>query len=182
MKRVLVDVDDTIENLLEAWVAYLNKKYNLEVKPEDCFDWDMSYLFPMLTSKQIFEVLGDEDLWKSVKPKDGSAFYLERLQNEGFDIVLVTSSEYFNIRPKIEFVLQKYFKFIPLKNIIVTSRKQLIKGNVLVDDYIKNLEGGDYQKILVNCYHNRLVDTTGTDIIRANTWKEIYTIIHLMLD
>lgn len=38
-KTITIDVDDTIEDLLGAWVNYLNRKHNLSVKKKDITDW-----------------------------------------------------------------------------------------------------------------------------------------------
>ncbi|MBO5639771.1 MAG: hypothetical protein J5916_07690 [Oscillospiraceae bacterium] len=60
---------------------------------------------------------------------------------------------------------------------IITSRKQLIRGDVLIDDGIHNLEGGAYIKILMTAPHNRNYDAEANGMIRAHHWAEIEEII-----
>lgn len=38
---ILVDMDDTIENLAEAWVAYLNARHQTSTNLSDITDWDI---------------------------------------------------------------------------------------------------------------------------------------------
>ena len=45
-KIVLCDADDTIENLCETWVNYLNNQYGTKVLAENVVDWDVSKFFP----------------------------------------------------------------------------------------------------------------------------------------
>ena len=45
-KIVLCDADDTIENLCETWVDYLNFQYGTNVTASDVVDWDISKFFP----------------------------------------------------------------------------------------------------------------------------------------
>ena len=51
---ILVDMDDTIENLAEAWVAYLNARHQTSTNLSDITDWDISKAFPTLTKEQVY--------------------------------------------------------------------------------------------------------------------------------
>lgn len=51
---ILVDMDDTIENLAEAWVAYLNARHQTSTNLSDITDWDISKAFPALTKEQVY--------------------------------------------------------------------------------------------------------------------------------
>ena len=53
---ILVDMDDTMEELLPAWVVYLNNKYHTNVNPNGITDWDIENFFPELTKEQVFEL------------------------------------------------------------------------------------------------------------------------------
>ena len=41
---ILIDMDDTLEDLLGAWVSYLNTQYGTNVHKEDIRQWDISCL------------------------------------------------------------------------------------------------------------------------------------------
>ena len=57
---VLCDADDTIENLYETWVNYLNFQYGTNVAASDVVDWDISKFFPELTKEQIYAPIYDK--------------------------------------------------------------------------------------------------------------------------
>ena len=59
----------------------------------------------------------------------------------------------------------------------MTRRKQLIRGDVLIDDGIHNLEGGAYKKILFTAPHNRHYDAEAHGMTRVNNWEEAVRII-----
>ena len=40
--RILIDMDDTIELLLNAWLAKVNRIYGRHVSYEDVTNWDVS--------------------------------------------------------------------------------------------------------------------------------------------
>lgn len=75
-------------------------------------------------------------------------------------------------------LLFRRFPFISWDQVIITSRKQLIKGDVLIDDGIHNLEGGDYIKILMTAPHNRDYDAEANGMIRVYNWKQIEEVIN----
>ena len=54
---VLVDMDDTIVDLLSRWVSFLNETHGLSVNPEEITDWNISLFFPTLTKEQVFAPL-----------------------------------------------------------------------------------------------------------------------------
>lgn len=53
---ILIDMDDTIESLLKAWVSGVNRKYGRSVSYEDVDSWDVSAAFPGLTHEQVYAV------------------------------------------------------------------------------------------------------------------------------
>lgn len=69
---ILVDMDDTIENLMPAWVDWLNEKHGTSVSVEDVTEWNVSKFFPTLTRSEVYAPLSDDDFWKTVTPKDGA--------------------------------------------------------------------------------------------------------------
>ena len=179
---ILLDMDDVLENLLETWVSVLNDKYDLSVDTEDIVDWDMKKAFPSLTGTQIFEPLHTEDFWKKVEPVDGAVEYLEKLLLDGHKLFLVTSSHPDTMIWKKQHIIDKYFPMFTYDNIIITNCKQMIKGDVLVDDYHENLIDGDYEKILVDAPYNRLFDEKSHGMRRVCTWEEIYKCIQELSD
>lgn len=174
---VLIDVDDTIENLCEEWCNYLNRKYGTMVTYKDVTEWDMSKFFPGLTKEQVYEPLHSEELWQYIRPKPGAVEYVKNLIDDGFNVYLCTSTDYRNVKVKYEEVIHKYFPYISWKQVIVTDKKQLINADFLVDDGVHNLEGGNYEKILMSAPHNQSYDAEANNMFRADTWETVYSLI-----
>ena len=95
----------------------------------------------------------------------------------GHEVFIVTATPYESVTDKMTEVLFRYFPFLTWKQLIITSRKQLIRGDVLIDDGVHNLEGGDYVKILMTAPHNRNYDAEANGMIRVQTWAEIEEVI-----
>ena len=174
---ILIDMDDTIESLLKAWVNGVNRKYGRSVSCEDVTSWDVSAAFPGLTREEVYAVPLEQGFWKTVEPIPGAAEAIQRFMDAGHEVFIVTATPYESVTEKMTDVLFRYFPFLTWKQLIITSRKQLIRGDVLIDDGVHNLEGGDYVKILMTAPHNRNYDAEANGMIRVQTWAEIEEVI-----
>ena len=105
--------------------------------------------------------------------------WVKTMWKEGYKIFVCTNTHWKNVKFKIKHVLLKYFDFIPWRNVIITSYKQMLKADYLIDDAVHNLRGGEYKKLLFNKPHNAKFNAAGTDIVRVDNWKEIYNYISL---
>lgn len=174
---ILIDIDDTIEYLCRAWVKWLNDRYGTNVQYDDVTDWDISSFFPTLTREQVFEPLHREDFWELVEPMPDAIEYVRKLMDEGNNVYLCTTTDYRNVRPKFESIIQRHFPYISWNQVIVASNKQMINADVLVDDGTHNLEGGKYFGIVFTASHNKGYDAEAHGFSRANNWREVYGII-----
>lgn len=171
---VLVDMDDTIEGLAKAWADYLNLRHGTSVSPTELTDWEVWKFFPTLSKEAVYAPLYEDEFWDWVEPLAGASYFLQKLVEDGHKLYIVTASNYQSLRAKMKKVLFRYFPFLKWEDVIVTYHKQLINGDVLVDDGLHNLVGGKYHKLLMSCPHNLSFDTAGTDIIRVDNWAEAY--------
>lgn len=174
---ILVDMDDTIEYLLRDWLAWLNDRHGTHVTEDDIHDYDLTKAFPGLTPDQVYAPLYFHDLWEHLTPVPGASKALEMLQEDGHEIYIVTSSNFSTIKTKIAYILHRYFPFIDDDHVIIARKKQMIRGDVLIDDAPHNLVGGEYLKIMPTAAHNRDFDAESAGIIRAENWAEIYETI-----
>lgn len=173
---LLFDADDVLENLLECWVAVLNSRYGTSVTASEITTWDVSIAFPDLTWNQVYEPLIGDEIWNALSPKPGSQRILKQLQYEGFEIYIVTATDYRNCKVKFD-KLKEMFPFLDVRNFIVAHNKQMVYGDILVDDNPKNLIGGHYYGILYDAPHNRNFDCEQAGITRVHNFDEVYAAI-----
>ena len=176
-KTILIDMDDTIEFLTEAWCRWLDAKYNLNTKPEDIKSWDIAKYFHGLTKAQVFEPTLQKEFWDTVRPRQDAMLYIKKLVDEGHHVCICTASDYRTLVYKYEAIIEKYFPYLTWDNMIILKVKQMLKGDYLIDDGVHNLIGGEYKKILMSRPHNGNFDAEGNGMIRVNNWEEIYKII-----
>ena len=94
---ILIDMDDTIEQLLMAWVRKCNAKYGYNVAYEDIREWNVAKAYPGLTREQVYGITYEPGFWASVDPVPGAAETLQRLMARGHEIFIVTATEYEHI-------------------------------------------------------------------------------------
>lgn len=178
-KILLVDLDDTLEDFCPAWINKLNEKYGGNYSLDDVKDWEISNIYPNLTKEEKLSVLYEPGFWDTVKPKEGAQHYLKLLQDERYDIFIVTATDYRTVKEKVEKVIDKYFPFINHDHIVISFHKYLLNGDVLIDDNVNNLKDGNYIKILFTAPHNKSYEAVWpyTYIYRVNSWEECYQLI-----
>lgn len=174
---ILVDMDDTIEQLLEAWVKRANEKYHRNVSVDEITGWNVSAPYTGISREEIYGVIYEPGFWAGVKPMPGAAEALKHFMDEGHQVYIVTATEIEHVEEKMKQLLFRYFPFLCWKQVIITGRKQMIRGDVLIDDGIHNLEGGSYRKILFSAPHNRSYDAEANDMIRVHGWDDVVRII-----
>jgi 5'(3')-deoxyribonucleotidase len=170
-------MDEVLNTLLESWVEYLNARFGKNAKAEDINAWDLRCIYPDLTDEEVNSPLYDGVFWEMVRVKPHSVEALKEMVDDGHEVFIVTAQlVYQTIPEKMDWLFEK-FPYLLWDNVIITRRKQLVKGDVLIDDAVHNLEGGDYMKILMDCPNNRRYDAEGNGMYRVYDLKEAYRII-----
>ena len=120
---ILVDMDDVLEQLVEAIVKYNNTHYGTNVRAYDVVEWNLANAFPTLTRELVYSPEYDEDFWATVEPMPGAEKVLRRLLDEGHEVYVVTASTYETLRQKMDVLLLQ--NFLSIKAIIPTIRKRI---------------------------------------------------------
>ena len=151
---ISVDFDSTLNNLLEAWVYYINK----EEKPsklytiQDIIKWDDKILH------RNKEFIKNRLLYKKVKVLIGAKEFIKELRKLD-EVQIVSITPNYHIEPKMEFI-KKHFGSVPII-FMEKDKYKFTKSSLLIDDNLNNLE--EHQK-----YNN------GKCIVFSNKEKYVY--------
>lgn len=168
--RILFDLDNVLDNLTELWIKSLNVRHGLQV---DIKEYDMRKAFPSLTEKEIYEPLDSGELFYLMTPIENSQEYLKKLIDEKHGVYILTASHYKALQAKISWI-KYFFPFVKWDHVIISGKKQLINGDILVDDCPDNLIGGKYRGILLNYPWNSGFPNQKYNIERAYDFKDVY--------
>lgn len=174
MKRltILVDADDVIDDLLPAWLAVLNRMSGQSLEPEDITDWNIQKFYPTLPADTVYAVPSGPEFWDLVGAVPGAEDGLKALLDAGHQVRIVTASHYSTLHLKIPRLLQ-LFPFLSWDNFIVTDNKTLVRGDIMVDDNLRNLRDPSKFNILFDRPHNRALREEENGVVRAHDWNDV---------
>ncbi len=169
-----LDLDGTINNMLEFWLRWLNNTHNTNVQVKDVVEWDISKVYPNLTTAEIYKPLETPEFWSEVSIQEDAVQVIERLRQENHKIYIITSSHYAILPEKLKRCLFANISFLSKEDVIVTYDKSLIRCDLLLDDAEHNLIGFQGIRVLFDAPYNK--QATIFDF-RVSSWKEFYILI-----
>lgn len=173
---ILVDLDDVLINTRQAWVKYLNNKYNRSVVVQDINKIDSYY--SDLSYQDIQGAFRDQDFWKTVTVVQGAKQALYRLMSDGHQIYICTASTYFTLKQKLQDLVFKEFPFLSWQNFIVCQNKKMINCDFIIDDTITNINGHNGKSILLSTMYNKNIRLSEyTNVSKFENWNDIYNYI-----
>lgn len=181
MFTVAIDFDGVLNNLPEVWCKYLNDMYYTNQKSEQVDvprNYNMSLNFPKLSHENISWPLHKDNFWEKVGYKDSGEKKLVdvlRFEFPFINVIIVTATDPEHWTSKYEHCFRRLFPGFPKKNIILTSRKDLIKCNILVDDNPEYLRASSAYKILMSAPYN-IDNTVDVDSV-CNNCEEVLNVI-----
>jgi len=128
---------DTHENLLRLY----NKDFDDTVSKSDITEWNLASFVKPEAKTKIFDYLFSEGFYDNVKPNKDFIEAAKRNIELGHTVGVATAcnNNVTMISGKLAW-LEKHCPFIDLKNLIIVDNKGLLKGDLLVDDKLQNLE------------------------------------------
>ena len=154
-KIIKIDCDGVLRDILPSMCMVYNDHYDDNLTPEDITDFDIDKIFTKCPNPYEFFFKEHVNFLYSNSPKcKKSKEAMDLLHEKGYYIIIVSS------QPSFE---NKYYTLNWLKDndiyydsICFTKEKQLITGDIVVDDYGKNLSKcNELEKILIDAPHNK---------------------------
>ena len=124
--------------------------------------------FPEEHQAMIRERLGEPGFFRHLPVMEDSVDVLRRL-NEKYEVFIVSAAMEFpnSLKDKYDWLME-HFPFFTWRQLALTGSKDLVSGDFMIDDHVKNLRGFRGKPYLYTSAHN--LNVTGYD--RINDWKE----------
>ena len=175
---ICVDVDSVLNDLMEKTIVMYNNRYNAKLSLEDFTDYDIFKDLPYNDAENFIALWQEEELWKSLAPRNGAQRGVKKLVEDGHSVFLATATHHKNFSWKVEW-LQHYFGMVPTKNIICICNKGLLNCDVLIDDYAENLLANKLcHRVLFDCCWNQGVYDDIHLMTRVHNWDEIIEVVN----
>lgn len=173
---IAVDIDNVLNNLTEKVIELYNADAAdcLKLSDIQCYSIE-SYMNPAYYHKLDYYFSCAAVL---AKTQPGAVECVKRLQNDGHTIFFVTSTTCDALAKKFDW-LRRNFGNISENQVVKLNNKQLFECDVMIDDYIGNLTGGKYKKIVLNQPWNTMKQEFDKllGLHRAQKWDDIYRLI-----
>ena len=177
-----VDIDGTINNLMEKTIEMYNNRYGTHYTIDDCTNYDFNQCFPHEVADKFKEFFTCKELWDSLSPVKNSQWALKKFVEKGYDVYLTTATNPINFSWKIAW-LKRYFPFIPEGNVIRINNKGLLNVDVLIDDCVDQLISNIHcHRICVDRPWNQDVWDEVYGFNRCGNWNEIYEVVNKIFE
>lgn len=171
----LFDLDGVCCNLMKKWLRVYNRDYNDQLTTAAITEWEWQRFVKPECGKRIYRYLNRPGFFADLEPIEGCVQSLDRLSNL-CELVVVTASPKTAAGDKMRWV-ERHLPMVPRGNIVVTYRKDLVRGDFMMDDAPKNLRNHPATRILLDYPYNRDFH----DCHRVHSWAEAEALIYRLV-
>jgi 5'(3')-deoxyribonucleotidase len=173
--RILIDLDGVCADFYGRLLDMYNNDFDDDLTRSEITTWALAPAFRKATREQIRSYMSVPGFWSELQPIEGAVETLYGLHNDGHDLVVVSAAPGDSViagKEKFQWV-HKHIEFLPHDNIILASRKELVRGDMLFDDGPHNTEVFPGMTCMMDAPYNR----EGTSDFRVKTWAEFKRLI-----
>lgn len=165
-KRLIVDMDGVLSDIYSQYLSYEFK--DLKIRQ------DLNSLNGIPEEEAFINhsiYINSEGFFLTANPIKESVVVLEKL-NRNYDVFIVSSATQFpfSLGEKMKW-LNQYFPYIHWKQVVLCGSKELISGDIMIDDHFKNLDTFNGKTFLFTQPHNANDLNNGHS--RVDNWAEI---------
>ena len=166
---LFVDMDEVLADTYQAHLDLYNSEYNEQLKVENCLGRELWQCVPADRQASIREHCHRPGFFKGLKPMKDAIEVMEQLSQE-YQVYIASAAMEFpvSLAEKSEWI-DEHMPFIPWKQRILCGHKHILRGEILIDDRLKNLQPFVGRSILFTSPHNTEVD----GFERVSSWAEI---------
>ncbi len=171
----LFDLDGICCNLMKKWLTHYNRDYDDDLTEAEITSWEWHKLVKPECGKRIYHYLNRPGFFADLEPIEGCIPSLERLSRV-CELVVVTASPREAAGDKMRWV-QKHLPMVPRGNVMITYRKDLVRGDFMFDDAPKNLRNHPAIRIMLDYPYNRDFH----DCHRVRSWQEAEALVYRLI-
>ncbi|MDR3142567.1 MAG: 5'(3')-deoxyribonucleotidase [Tannerellaceae bacterium] len=166
MKRILVDMDGVLADVYSQFLKLEADETGVLRNRDETNGKLESEAFPFYEKH-----VRSKGFFRTVPVMKGSVEGLEYLNGKYEIIILSSATEFPQSLSEKELWLNEYYPFIDWTQMVFCGRKDVVSGDIMIDDHPKNLNFFPGEKIIFTQPHNiRLIVP---NCKRASDWDEI---------
>jgi len=135
-KRILIDLDSTVADLLTPWLTLYNADWPDQLTVADITHWDLHLCAQ--GGVAIYDYLSRPGLVRNLLPYEGAVEGVKTLFDLGHELYIVTAAHSpVNLSEKAEWC-QQHLPFLTKRQLVIAHEKHIIPADVLIDDSPSN--------------------------------------------
>jgi 5'(3')-deoxyribonucleotidase len=166
---IALDLDSTLNNLLEVWLRFYNDDHQDNIKPENILTWDTHQYVKI--GKKIYSYLNNPLVYQACTPLPRSQDVVKELHTK-YGCVIVSACARGTHDAKKDWCVE-HFPGVPF---IATHSKECIRAALIIDDKIETLQSFPGAGICFNQPYNQ--EWTG---LRVKHWFEVPSLVESIL-
>jgi len=137
---IFLDMDETLVNLVDPWMSYLNEASGRNFTREDVGAYNMEKMYTdKLSRTKIFKPFKTKGFWVDLPPLEGAIDFVREL-DVSYTVYLATIPAVGKVCGyEKEKWMGKHLPFLDRTRLILCHHKYLLRGKALVDDNPKYL-------------------------------------------
>lgn len=172
--KIILDCDGVLADTIKKVLHLYNNEYNLNFKKEDIVAWDMTKIQKPGTS--LTKYFNQRGFFRDLDPMEDAQKYVKKLLEDGHEVFVATASPLEGLEDKLLW-LRENFGFIPESNIVFIQRKDLLYGDIILDDALHNLENSQCEfKVVFDQPWNR----DRREFLRVRNWEQFYKLVYFI--
>lgn len=182
---IMVDIDGILNTLDTTVLEVYNEDSGDNLRPEDVTEYHIEKFVKPEYCENFKNYFLDKRVWQRIKVVKYACEILNKLWDEGYNLIFVTKTECENMVKKRNW-LNRNFPFMGADNIrkrlYSAPKKQFIRADIAIDDGLFNLIGDrTYYSICFDKPYNQ-TDELIPCFTRVYDWLGVYTAVHEITD
>ena len=159
-------MDGVLADVYAQFIAYEKKEFGVTRQLADLVGKMEDEAF-----ENLYKYVNSKDFFADALPIEGSIEVVKKL-NEKYDLFIVSSATEYPLSLTEKMLwLAKHFPFISWKQVVLCGTKEIVSGDIMIDDHFKNLDPFKGKTFLFSQPHNQQRDPKNHT--RVNSWQEI---------
>jgi 5'(3')-deoxyribonucleotidase len=133
--RIIIDMDETIVDLVGPWMDDLNKKVGRAHTRDEIHCYSVESTYPELEPVLLFECFNTPGFWSGLQPFPGAIDFVSALYEDGHQIYIasIPCEAPLCAWEKIQWI-KDWLPFLDEECWFLTRSKYMIRGDVIIDD------------------------------------------------
>lgn len=169
-ERLIVDMDGVMADIYSQFIAFDEKEFGYRQPLENMLGKKESEVF-----KNARQYIYQNGFFRNAPVMEGSVQAVKQL-NEKYELFIVSAAMEFpnSLLEKYDW-LAEHFPFLTWQQLVFCGSKIVVQGDIMIDDYFRNLDPFSGQTLLFTQPHNFGLDNKRHT--RVENWNDILKLL-----